>query len=284
MSKNLNNSTTFVFSNEFVGYTAVYNYILNDNRLSYKALGLYCQILQFQNSPNHSLYQKTLVNLKTDGKASVSAGITELIKYGYLVKTQLKNEKGLYCGVQYTVYMKPIEVKKEEKEEETEPTENIENLGVSSESRKSDFRKTDFRKQDPNNKINKNKIYNNIDNNDNINIIIDNQRNDKYSYIANIINKLSFQKSVMFKGKKLAIKKVIEKVKEKEQELETILNKTYTSILASSYTENIKDEEKYVQTVFLDKLFYEEIKNKKTIEEIMLEAKEFLKNLNNADY
>lgn len=134
------NETTFVFSNEFTGFTTIPNTILNDKRLSYKALGIYCQILQFQNSPNHKLYQKTLVKLKKDGRESISSGIKELIELGYLKKEQLKNENGKFYGVKYTVFLNPKQNNFDEK---------TDNINCSSENGKSEFGKKDIGKPAP---------------------------------------------------------------------------------------------------------------------------------------
>lgn len=277
-NNNFNNTTTFVFSNEFIGFTNIPNYILNDTRISYKALGLYCQILQYQNSPNHSLYQKTLVNLKTDGKASVSAGIAELIKYGYLVKTQLKNEKGLYSGVQYTVYMKPIEIE-----------ENIENSSHLSENRKSDFRKSDFRKQDPNNKIvNKENIKkeniksvclsnNNINNNNIDNDrLTDEQINNNFkielyvkdeltNFIIETVNGLFEKDIIKFKNKNVPIADVITELKKLDV---TMLNKLIEYI-ANKFINNkdvVKNEESYIKATFINAIFEKRYKFEKPAE------------------
>lgn len=137
---NFYNETTFVFSNEFTGFTTIPNTILNDKRLSYKALGIYCQILQFQNSPNHKLYQKTLVKLKKDGRESISSGIKELIELGYLKKEQLKNENGKFYGVKYTVFLNPKQNNFDEKND---------NINCSSENGKSEFGKKDIGKPAP---------------------------------------------------------------------------------------------------------------------------------------
>ena len=103
-----NNETEFIFSNEFIGFTTVPNYILNDKKISYKALGIYVQILQFQNSPDHKVYIKTLSTLKKDGRDGVSSGIKELLDAGYLSREQLKDDKGRMNGHRYTVFMKPV--------------------------------------------------------------------------------------------------------------------------------------------------------------------------------
>lgn len=263
----LNNTTKFVFSNEFIGFTNIPNYILNDKRISYKALGLYCQILQYQNSPNHSLYQKTLVNLKTDGKASVSAGIAELIKFGYLTKRQLKNENGLYCGVEYTVYMKPIEIK-----------ENAENSSQKSENRKSDFRKSDFQKQDSKKKIdNKQNIKkeniksvclskddikennndrltdNNInqDNNFRLNIDVKNELN---KFVVSIANKLFTQKTFKLKNKNIPIKVILFELKN----LDTLSIHKLIEYISNKFLANkngIKNEEAYIRQTFINAVF-----------------------------
>lgn len=108
MNKEFSNETEFVFSSEFVGFTTIPNYILNDRRISYKALGMYVQILQFQNSPDNKIYISTLQSFKKDGRDSVASGLRELIKLGYLTKEQVRDSAtGRIKGVRYTVYMKP---------------------------------------------------------------------------------------------------------------------------------------------------------------------------------
>lgn len=102
-----NNETEFVLSNEFVGFTTIPNFILNDKNISYKALGIYVQILQYQNSPDHKIYIKSLQQLKKDGRDAVAAGIKELVDAGYLKKEQLRDNQGKIIGIRYTVFMKP---------------------------------------------------------------------------------------------------------------------------------------------------------------------------------
>lgn len=264
--KNFNNETTFVFSTEFIGFTTIPNIILNDTRVSYKALGIYCQILQFQNSPTHSLYQKTLTNLKTDGKASVSAGIAELIKYGYLVKKQLKDEKGLYCGVQYTVYMKPIEV-----------NENTDNSSILSENRFSDFRKTDVRKQDPNNKIHKKEnikkenISLSVDDNkilkkeitdgqteytQNFKIEIENNDNGLNNLVVDIVNDLlTSQKTITVNNKKIRINGLIAELKKLDKNNLVKLIEYVAKKFESNNSDNIKNKNKYIVSIFANAVF-----------------------------
>lgn len=110
--KDFKNKTQFVFSNEFVGFTTIPNTILNDTSISFKALGIYCKILQFQNSPKHKIYQCAFKNYKTDGESSIASGFAELISAGYIKKEYQRNEKNQFCGIIYTVYMTPKKVDK----------------------------------------------------------------------------------------------------------------------------------------------------------------------------
>ena len=104
------NETYFELDGSFKeGFTVVPNYILNNRNLSYKAVGLYVQILQYQNSPTHKIYMKNLMTYKTDGESSVSSGISELISEGFLTREAIRNERGQMKGYRYTVHAQPIE-------------------------------------------------------------------------------------------------------------------------------------------------------------------------------
>ena len=104
------NETYFELDGSFKeGFTVVPNYILNNKNLSYKAVGIYVQILQYQNSPTHKIYMKSLMTYKTDGESSVSSGINELISEGFLTREAIRNERGQMKGYRYTVHAQPIE-------------------------------------------------------------------------------------------------------------------------------------------------------------------------------
>lgn len=107
MNNKMKNTTIFEFSNEFVGFTTIPNYILNDNSISYKALGIYVQILQFQHSKEHKIYIEGLVKFKKDGRDSVRNALNELVKAGYIIKNQIRNAKGQLIGQKYKIFMKP---------------------------------------------------------------------------------------------------------------------------------------------------------------------------------
>lgn len=101
------NETEFVFSNEFIGFTTMPNYIFDDNSITFKAQGIYNQILRYQNCPGHKIYIKSLQACKKDGRDSVAAGLKELINAGYLKREKLTDEKGKIRGYRYIVFMKP---------------------------------------------------------------------------------------------------------------------------------------------------------------------------------
>lgn len=82
------NETHFEFGQ---GFTVTPNEILNDDTLSYKALGIYVQILQYQNSREHKIYMSALRKLKLDGETSVRNGMKELINSGYIERIELRN-------------------------------------------------------------------------------------------------------------------------------------------------------------------------------------------------
>lgn len=110
MSAKFENETYFEFGEGFnQGYTLLPNNILNDKRLSFKALGIYAQIVQFQNSREHRVYMKSLQKLKTDRESSVRSGVKELIDNGYIERIAIRNELGHMKGYRYIVHVKPIE-------------------------------------------------------------------------------------------------------------------------------------------------------------------------------
>ena len=104
------NETYFELDGSFKeGFTVVPNYILNNRNLSYKAVGLYVQILQYQNSPTHKIYVNSLMTYKTDIESSVRSGINELMSEGFLTREAIRNERGQMNGYRYIVHAQPIE-------------------------------------------------------------------------------------------------------------------------------------------------------------------------------
>lgn len=103
----LQNKTEFIFSDEFIGFTTIPNYIFNTKELSYRAIGIYCSILQFQNSPNHIVTLKGLASRHKEGRDAIAKAIDELIQAGFIEKIQMR-ENGKFTGVLYKMHMKPF--------------------------------------------------------------------------------------------------------------------------------------------------------------------------------
>lgn len=105
----MKNETYFEFDEKIKdGFTTVPNYILKDDRLTFKAVGVYAQILQYRKAGNHKIYLNSLSKCRKDKKTAVSTAIQELEKYGYISREYIRNEKGQMNGIRYIVRMKPI--------------------------------------------------------------------------------------------------------------------------------------------------------------------------------
>jgi len=75
-----------------VPFTQVYNLLLEDPSISYKAKGLFAYI---QSKPsNWEYYIKDLVNHSKDGKDSVLSGLRELERAGYLKRSIVRGDNG----------------------------------------------------------------------------------------------------------------------------------------------------------------------------------------------
>lgn len=72
--------------------------VICDKRISWKALGLYMWIV----SQNESFTLADMVRAHKDGSQSVSSGIKELKKFGYLDVKPI-NDNGKFCGSQWTI-------------------------------------------------------------------------------------------------------------------------------------------------------------------------------------
>lgn len=89
-------------------YVMINKQFLNDNRLSWKAKGLLTYLLSMPD--DWQIYEAELVKHSKDGLTSLKSGIKELIELGYIVREQLRNEKGQFKGYEYCVYESPAEI------------------------------------------------------------------------------------------------------------------------------------------------------------------------------
>ena len=86
------------------GYTHVNNEIFHDRELSYKAKGLFCQMLSLPD--NWDFKENSIKALSTDGISSVRSGLKELMEKGYLIREPIR-EGNLIVDWQYTLIDNP---------------------------------------------------------------------------------------------------------------------------------------------------------------------------------
>lgn len=86
-------------------YTTICNRIYKDKRLSLKAKGLLSMLLSF--SDNWDLSINGLYSILKEGKSSIRTTINELIKFGYVERTRVKDKKGVFVGINYIVFESP---------------------------------------------------------------------------------------------------------------------------------------------------------------------------------
>lgn len=88
-------------------YTVMANYHLKDRRLSYKAKGLLSEMLSLPPDWDYTL--SGLAVIAADGLDSVRSAIRELEMYGYLVRSQSRDERGRMSVNEFIVYENPAD-------------------------------------------------------------------------------------------------------------------------------------------------------------------------------
>ena len=91
--------------NKTKNYTVISNYHLKEKGMSLKAKGLLSIMLSLPEDWDYSIVG--LAKLSADGKDSVMSGLKELEKFGYLVRSQIVDEKGRFVQTAYNIYEKP---------------------------------------------------------------------------------------------------------------------------------------------------------------------------------
>ena len=86
-------------------YTTICNRIFKDKRLSLKAKGLLAMLLSF--SDNWKLSISGLYAILKEGKVSIRSTLNELILHGYVERERVKDDKGVYIGINYIVFEYP---------------------------------------------------------------------------------------------------------------------------------------------------------------------------------
>ena len=86
-------------------FTMIPNLILYDPNLSPAAKSLYAILASF--SEGWIIRKSHLVTLSSSGMFSLKSAWSELVKRGYMVVKQHRNEQGLYCGSDTTLFAEP---------------------------------------------------------------------------------------------------------------------------------------------------------------------------------
>ena len=86
-------------------YTVMDNTFLKDEKLSWKAKGLFAYILSLPE--DWKIYISELQTHATDGETSVRSAIKELTELGYIKQNRLKDEHGRWAAYAYEIIEKP---------------------------------------------------------------------------------------------------------------------------------------------------------------------------------
>ena len=101
----LKHETQFVRTVKDCEFSMINNTVLRDEHLSWKAKGIMCYVLSLPDT--WIIYTSEIAKHATDGRDSLRTGIAELEKHGYIIKQQVKNDKGQFMGYNYLVVEKP---------------------------------------------------------------------------------------------------------------------------------------------------------------------------------
>lgn len=86
-------------------FTVISNDIFKDTRLSCKAKGLLVTMLSCPPEWNYTV--DGLTKLSLDDRASIRSTLNELETFGYLDRRRVKDKKGRFADVEYTIYEAP---------------------------------------------------------------------------------------------------------------------------------------------------------------------------------
>ena len=76
------------------GYTITDNQIIKDERLSWKARGIFQYLWAMPDDWN--FYVDEVAKHSKDGIKALKSGLSELEKYGYLKRIRIRDKKGLF--------------------------------------------------------------------------------------------------------------------------------------------------------------------------------------------
>jgi hypothetical protein len=97
--------TYFQRSKKDKDYTVMDNTFIRDSRLSWKSKGVMSYLLSLPE--DWKIYISELKSHSSDGETSLRSALTELEKYGYLRRVQLKEDDGKFSGSKYEIIENP---------------------------------------------------------------------------------------------------------------------------------------------------------------------------------
>ena len=86
-------------------YTVMSNHHLKDRTLTLKSKGLLSMMLSLPDEWNYTT--RGLAAICREGVDSIGAALKELENYGYIRRTQLRDEKGKITDTEYVIYEMP---------------------------------------------------------------------------------------------------------------------------------------------------------------------------------
>lgn len=98
--------TYFIRHSKQRDYTVMNNTFLRDDKLSWKAKGLFAYILSLPE--DWKIYLSELQTHATDGETSLRSAIKELTDNGYIVQKRLKDDKGRWASYVYQIIENPF--------------------------------------------------------------------------------------------------------------------------------------------------------------------------------
>jgi hypothetical protein len=177
-------------------YVMIDKYGINDERLSWKAKGL---LVYFLSKPdNWTIMIEDVIKHGKDGRDAVRAGIRELEEYGYVVRFQLRGERGKFGQRELHVFERPQTPDIEEISPITENPSTVENTA---DGKPGDGKSANGKSHTTNNDLN---------NNDLSNKRIKKYDDDRVTDISVVFEKIAKEKELPEKRKAEVLKRILQ--------------------------------------------------------------------------
>lgn len=92
------------------GFTTLNNVVLRDERLSWKARGIFSYLWSMPD--DWEFYETEVAKHATDGRASLRSGLGELTKFGYLERTRSRDKNGKFGAPVWILHDEPSDDRK----------------------------------------------------------------------------------------------------------------------------------------------------------------------------